>query len=180
MDDELIIKYLRRGKEKGLDMLLKKYGGLITSIVKKQLNPLGNYEEECIDDILLAIWDNIQNFDNTGSFKSWIGAICKYKTIDYKRKYLIHNQTENIDELAISDMSHSVENIVLKEELKNEIMDIINSLNAKDREIFIRYYLDNEKTDVISLDLNLSLPQIHNRLSRGRKTLRTLFNAKNL
>lgn len=83
MEDKIIIKYLKKRKEKGIDMLLQSYGGLITSIVRKQLHDLENYHDECIDDILLAIWDNISTFDNKGSFKSWIGSICKYKTIDY-------------------------------------------------------------------------------------------------
>jgi len=35
---------------------------------------------------LLAIWDNIDSFDeDKNSFKNWVAAISKYKSIDYQR-----------------------------------------------------------------------------------------------
>ena len=89
MQDELIIKYIKKKKEKGMELLIDNYRGIITAIVRRHLGVLINYEEECVDDVLLSIWDNIKSFDNSKiSFKNWICAISKYKAIDYKKKYL--------------------------------------------------------------------------------------------
>ena len=90
MQDELMIKYIKKKKEKGMEILIDNYRGIITSVVRKHLGVLVNYEEECVDDVLLSIWNNIKSFDSTkNSFKNWICAISKYKAIDYKKKYLL-------------------------------------------------------------------------------------------
>ena len=179
MEDVLIIKYLKKKKEKGLEMLIEKYGGLITSIVKSRLYNFESYHDECIDDILLGIWNNIDSFNGKGSFKNWIGTICKYKTIDYKRKYLITKDNLDINEINIIDSKSSIEDIVLKKELKEEVNDILNSLNFKNRELFLKYYFHEESIELISADLDLTTPQIYNRLSKGRKFLKNIFITRN-
>lgn len=76
-------------KEKGLELLIDQYGGLITAIVRKHLGTLKSYEEECVNDVLLAIWHHIHRFDSEkNTFKNWVAAIAKYKAIDYQRKYI--------------------------------------------------------------------------------------------
>ena len=59
MQDELMIKYIKKKKEKGMEILIDSYRGIITSVVRKHLGVLVNYEEECVDDVLLSIWNNI-------------------------------------------------------------------------------------------------------------------------
>ena len=105
MQDELIIKYIKKKKEVGMELLIDNYRGILTSVVRKHLGVLINYEEECIDDVLLSIWDNIKSFDkNKNQFKNWICAIAKYKAIDYKRKYLAKVETLDMtDEIYYID-----------------------------------------------------------------------------
>lgn len=70
-----------------MEMIIDQYGGFITFIVRKYLGYLKNYKEECIDNVLLDIWNNINYFDESKStFKNWIGSIAKYKAINYKNK----------------------------------------------------------------------------------------------
>lgn len=47
-----------------------------------------NFIEECISDVFIAIWKNGYRFTGQDfKFRSWIGAIAKFKSIDYFRKY---------------------------------------------------------------------------------------------
>ena len=56
-----------------MEILIDNYNGLLTSIIRTHLKPIRNYEEECINDVLLAIWDNIEGFNaKESSFKNWI------------------------------------------------------------------------------------------------------------
>lgn len=174
MDDSLIIKYIKKKDEKGLELLLKTYGGLIKAIVNKHLRELSYYEEECIDDILLLIWDNINSFDSKGSFKNWIGVISKFKAIDYKRKYFKLDSLEDIDNIELSDKSNLVEDIIYKE-FKEEVHSLLDNLKEKDRRIFIKYYLEEKRIEEISEEMDLAEHQIYNKLSRGRKKLRNIL-----
>ena len=55
MQDKLLIKYIKKKNPKGMDMLVDNYGGIITSVVRKHLGILINYEEECVNDVLLSV-----------------------------------------------------------------------------------------------------------------------------
>ncbi|MEK1831143.1 sigma factor [Priestia megaterium] len=92
-------------KEKGLELLIDQYGGLITAIVRKHLGTLKSYEEECVNDVLLAVWHHIDRFDSEkNTFKNWVAAVAKYKAIDYQRKY-IKTQHESLSEAGVGETS---------------------------------------------------------------------------
>ena len=168
MQDKLIIKYIKKRNEKGMEILIDQYNSLITSVVRYHLGTLINYEEECVSDTLLAIWDNIDGFEkDKNSFKNWICAIAKYKSIDYKRKYLPKMISEQLD----SNLFYIDENLY-KLEIEEEIDQLLSSLNDKDKELFIRYYLNGDKLEEIASDNSTNISNLHSRLSRGRKKIR--------
>lgn len=168
MEDELIIKLLIKRKEKGIDILVNQYRGLITSIVRKNLGQLSNYEEECVNDIFLSIWNNIDKFDkNKNSFKNWIGVISKYKAIDYKRKY-----TPNFDTVSIEDYDFISDETQLTDEISDELDSMLSCLNKSDKDLFINHYIKGEKLEEIASKNKLNISNLYNRLSRGRKKIK--------
>ena len=83
----MMIKYIKKKKEKGMELLIDNYRGIITAVVRRYLGVLINYEEECVDDVLMSVWNNIKSFDKSkNTFKNWICAVSKYKAIDYKKE----------------------------------------------------------------------------------------------
>ncbi|MEG1311951.1 MAG: sigma factor, partial [Romboutsia sp.] len=110
INEKNFITKLRSKNEDALEYVIDNYGWIINSIVKKHLYNLKDYQDECVNDILLGIWNNIDSFDeNKNSFKNWVGGISKYKTIDYRRKYLKYIDVEDIDNIDIKspDNTHS-------------------------------------------------------------------------
>lgn len=151
-----------------MEMLIDNYRGIITSVVRKHLGVLINYEEECVSDVFLSIWDNIKSFDrNKNNFKNWICAISKYKAIDYKRKYL-----SKIETLDISEEIYYIDKELLKSEMEEEINEILNHLNEKDKELFINHYIQGKNLEEIAIKTNTKVSNLYNRLSRGRKRIR--------
>ena len=178
MDDNLIIKNISRKKNQGLEMLIDKYGGFITSIIKKNLYNLRNYEDECMDDILLSIWNNIDRFDGSkNTFKNWIASVTRYRVVDYKRKYIKTLVEESIDIHNLND-SLVVEENILNEELRDEINNLLDNLKPKDKDLFIKHYLDDKNVDELSKEIGVKTVVIYNRLSRGRSKLRGLFSGE--
>ncbi|CEI74015.1 MULTISPECIES: sigma-70 family RNA polymerase sigma factor [Romboutsia] len=168
MQDELIIKYIRKRKEEGMEMLIDSYRGLITSVIRRHLGVLINYEEECVSDVLLSIWDSIKSFDKSkNDFKNWVCAISKYKAIDYKRKYI-----SKIETTDISQELYYIDTDLMKAEIEEEIKEILSHLNDKDRELFIKHYLEGESLESIAVKNNAKVSNLYNRLSRGRKRIR--------
>lgn len=174
MEDKIIIKYIKNKKEEGLRLLINNYIDYINTIVRNNLRDLTYYQEVCINDILLSIWNNISSFDNNkNTLKNWIGVVAKYKTIDYKRKYL----KQNIDE-ALDDEILVVDKNLLKKEVEEEIEELLSNLKEKDRKLFIQYYIEELDIETISKKMKTKPFNIYSRLSRSKKKLRELYSNK--
>lgn len=163
-----LVSGIKKKSEASLNCLVDQYGGLIKSIVSYHLkDPL---REECINDVLFSIWCNIEKFNpNKNTLKNWIGAICKYKCIDYKRKYY-RERCVSLEETMIAP--DSADGIVLKQELEEEINQLLSSLPPRDRELFRRRYLNEETVEEIAAEMKVTAAVLYNRLSRGRKKLK--------
>ena len=174
--DGLIIKYIKKRKEEGLKLLIDEYAAFILAVVTYHLGKFQSHREECVNDILFSIWENIDKYDcKKNSFKNWIGAISKYKAIDYKRKAineLAHNNTE----FENSDINKkSLNNHVDKkyhENLKEEVEQLLDFLNPEDKKIMVDYYLKGYNLEEISEMTGLKTSNLYNKLSRIRKKLR--------
>lgn len=170
-----LISQLRKKNEKALDYVIDKYGWIIKSIVKKHLYNLTSVQDECINDILLGIWNNINSFDESKSeFKNWVAGIAKFKSIDYKRKYLKSLEYENIDDLNISISDNTHEEII-KNELNDDIKDMLSCLKEKDRDLFYKLYVEEKEIEAITEETGLKRDIIYNRISRGKKKIQRLF-----
>lgn len=171
MQDKLMIKYIKKKNQKGMEILIDKYNSLITSVIRYHLGSLVNYEEECVSDTLLTIWDNIDGFEkDKNSFKNWVCAIAKYKAIDYKRKYLGKIETSSLEE-----QTYYIDKNLLKIEIQDELNETLNCLSKEDREIFERYYLNDESIVDIAKDRKLAISSVHSKLSRGKTKIRKSF-----
>lgn len=181
MEDKLIIKKIKRKNEKGLEGLIDKYGGFIKAIIRQKLYDLSNYEEECMDDVLMSIWNNIHRFDEKkNTFKNWIASVTRYRIIDYNRKYLRNREyistldSEETHEKHLIDKAKVDENILTRE-FRNEIEDLLDNLKPRDKELFIKHYLEDKTVDNISKEMGVKSEATYNRLSRGRIKLRKIF-----
>lgn len=175
INEENFITQLIQRNEKALDYVVDNYACIINTIVKKHLYNLQSYQDECINDVFLSIWNNIESFDsNKSTFRNWVGAISKYKTIDYRRKYGKYMNIENIDEIDIKS-KENVHEEVTKNELSLELENLLSNLSIIDKRLFIKLYVEGREVEDISVEMNLNKSSIYNRVSKGKKTLRKLF-----
>lgn len=175
IQEENFISQLINRNEKALDYVIENYGWIIKSIVKRQLYNLESVQGECINDILLGVWNNIGSFDESkNEFKNWIAGIAKFKSIDYKRKYLKTLGYENIDDLEIS-VSDTTHEQVTKNELDDDVNDMLSCLKENDRDLFYKLYVEDKEIDDVSKETGLKREVIYNRLSRGKKKIKNMF-----
>ncbi|MGL6105248.1 sigma-70 family RNA polymerase sigma factor [Romboutsia sp.] len=173
--EENFILKLKQRDDKALEYVIDNYGWIIKSIVKKNLYNLEMYQDECINDILLGLWNNIESFDEERStFKNWIAGISKYKTIDYRRKYLKNLQYEDIDNMEIKTEDNTCKELI-ENEISQELENMLSHLKDKDKELFLKLYVEEKDIDTISEETGMNRDVIYNRVSRSKKKLRDIF-----
>ncbi|MFF2889668.1 sigma-70 family RNA polymerase sigma factor [Paenibacillus sp. NPDC057967] len=171
MTEENIVKHIKKRNERALAFIVKTYGGLLAAIIKRHVQFNEQEYEECLDDVLLAIWHHIDSFDEErNTFKQWIAAIAKHRAIDYQRRMLRRNQhvvsADITDELVYKQPgptpSHDVE-------------EVLEQLSDTERVVFEKYYLEGVPSREIAQQMNVKESWIHNKLSRGRSKLRDIL-----
>lgn len=168
------IKRLKRGKEDALEYVVDTYLPLVKGVTYKVLSPLNNEGiiDECINDVFLAVWNNSQKFTGeTSDFRKWICAIAKFKAIDYYRKEIKKSETNLEDERLIHN--NSVEDEVLALEGREELLELVNTLEPISRNMFVMKYFLGMKSDCIASKLGVTRASVDNKLSRGKKKLRS-------
>lgn len=178
--EENFIERLKKKDEDALIYVRDYYGWIIKTVLKKELTYIPEMYDECFNDCLFFIWKNISSFDeNKGKFETWVGSIAKYRSIDYKRKYIKEKiRGKKIsDKFDIGEESMTLEKI-LNKEIEEEVYKIISNLNEENRNIFWDYYIKGYKADEISRKYKISTQSIYSRMFRSKKKLKEFIENK--
>lgn len=174
INEENFIRELVLRNQRAIEYVIDEYGGLIKSVVVKNLGGLEMYTDECINDILLAVWNNADKFDSSkNTFKNWLCAVAKYRCIDYRRRYSAVPRCENIDDTEIADSSDCFENS------EEEFNSLLSCLSESDRRLFYRKYILGENASEIAAEENVTAQSVYTRLSRGRRRIKAGMAKKN-
>lgn len=153
--------------------MIKKYTKTIYCLAYHILSPSMGKEdiEECVADVVLDAWIKINQFDEEkGNFRTWLLILTKYKALTYKRRKSAVNSID-IAEVQIKD-SYNLEKQFFLRQDQEKVVEIINSFNPIDKELFLRRYFFDEKISDLVKAFNLSRSAIDNRLLRGRKVIK--------
>ena len=67
---------MEKGNEKALLYVIENYGWVLKTVVKRQMATLPHLWDDCINDTLMAVWENIGSFDEKRSrFENWLAGV---------------------------------------------------------------------------------------------------------
>lgn len=168
--EQNVVQQLNKKDEKALEFVISEYGWIIKTITKKQLNQMPNLQEECMNDVLLAIWENIDSYNSERStLKNWIAGISRYKAIDCKRKYLRFLKEEPLD--FAEEVADPISVDILEQEILEEVDEILSFLNESDQMLFKRLFVNDESIEFVAREMGMEKSVLYNRVSRGKKKI---------
>ena len=168
------IELIKKKDEHALYYVIDKYGGLMQSVVRKYLHLMPDKCEECVNDVLLAVWEQINHYDpEKNEFQGWLASICKYKAIDFERRYY-KQLTESPLSGTEPDSKGSHEEAVLAHEISEETESLLQNLSEEDRKLFWDCYVEGEPIQSVAHSHQMEVSAVYNHLSRGKKKLKHL------
>ncbi len=169
------IRQLQLHNEDALLYVIDRYGGLLMSVIRRHLFRIPDRQEECFNDVLLKIWMNIPQFDESRTtFKNWAAAVARYRCIDYLRQYRKELETVGIDGVQVSGEDRALAGI-LEREISEEVETMLYCLSPPDRELFRKLYVEGMSMDQVSEETGMKKEVIYNRLSRGKNRIRRQY-----
>lgn len=175
VDNENFIDYLKKRDIEALDYVIDNYSKRIFNVAYSVLKN-SELSEECLNDVLLKIWDNVKYFNREKEkFYPWIIAITKNTAIDIYRKEIKHSSKLNIEDIDLYEEYSFDKRLENKAKLK-DVTKEIKGMNNIDKEIFLRKFYLDQPSKIISEKMGLTDKFINLRIFRGRKKLQNKFN----
>ena len=184
IDERNFIQKLWEHDEQALEYVLRRYGGLLKSEIMNMLAKYSDDWDDCFSEVLMKIWNNIGSYDERkSSFPNWIVAVARYRAIDYLRRneresgsLSLENLLENGgDKIGLSENQFGYDPQTKIEnggaDFSHEMEKLLAGLSPGDRELFIKYYVEEIEMEELSRETGLTKPAIYNRLARGKKMM---------
>lgn len=173
MNDEKLIKLIKRNTSAGLSAAIEQYGSLVKTVVVRIVGYENQQDvEECVSDVFVELWKSIDNYNSEkGLLKNYIISIARHVGINTFRRKLNRQELIPLEE-DILNVDVDLTNAVSRTINKNIIKETIDSLPHPDKDIFIRRYFLFESVKEIAALLELTPKAVENRLYRGKDKLR--------
>lgn len=168
-----LISEIKKNNHSAFDYIIREYTKPVYYLIYNILN-IGNSKEdieECVSDVFVEAWNKIDRYDpKKGNFRKWLLMLAKYRALTYKRKLESHpvDHLEDYVEYELADD----QTLLLDRETQQTILDIIDTFNELDGQLFIRRYYFDEPISALMQSMNLSRAAIDNRLMRSRNKIK--------
>lgn len=173
MKDEAMIRGIAARDEDVMNEVINKYSRLLWPIASAVLKNAGNVHdvEECIADAFIYLWEHPEKFDPArGKLKSLLCIVVRSRAIDRYRQ-ISRRSTVSLEEVVLTD-SFGMQEALLREETRRELLAAVNALGEPGREILVRRYYYDQKPREIALALDMTVKQVDNSLYRSKRLLR--------
>lgn len=162
--DRKIIDAFKAHDEISIDLLKETYLPLILYILKSfELSEQD--QEECINDILVKIWNAKDDYNEKLSLKNYVALITRRVGLNYVRKNKQNPLPyEDMDLFGSYDTYESI-----------DFDKIVSQLKYYEKDLFYRRYYYCQSIETIALELGMTYKSAESRMYRLRKKLQKIL-----
>lgn len=156
--------------------IIEQYRNNIRKIIS---NMTGSNNEDIEQEVYIRTWKNIDKYKENGKFKSWISTITANLCRDYMKSAYFRNSQNTVTEedelIQIKDEKEGIESELIRKQRQKKIIEAIDSLKPKLKEVIIMYEMQEMTYEQISEKLKCPIGTIRSRLFTARKELSILL-----
>ncbi len=179
MEDEAIYDLYWNRDEEAIHQTHLKYGAWCRGIALRILD-IQEEAEECVSDTYLQVWNNIPP-QRPNVFRAWLGRITRNLALTRYRRSHATKRGGGQTALALEELSECVsgrenaESQLENQEVAAVINRFLESLNPRQRTIFMRRYWHMASIGDIAKAYGMTESQVTSQLFRSRKKLREML-----
>lgn len=173
-DEELVAMTLKDKIHYGY--LMERYEGKLLRYVVRISGLSKEDAEDVLQDVFIKAYQNLNDFDMSLKFSSWIYRITHNETITHLRKKnarpkVLIGSEANVNALNALQADLDIENNIDKKYLLESITRIIDNLDEKYKTVLILKYIEDKNYQEISYILQKPMGTVATLLKRAKEKL---------
>lgn len=128
--------------------------------------------ENIVQDVFMVLWEKRDILEIRVDLVPYLFVLVKNKCLDYLRHKVVHNEYKQEIIMKLFSLEQMNYSFTSDEEIERIIVDAINKLPDRCRNIFIKSRIEGKKYRQIAEELNLSVNTVENQMSLALKKLR--------
>ncbi len=169
--DEDLVKMVLENPD-NLTFLMDRYWQKLFWFVKRVSYFSAEDIEDILQDVFIKVYKNINSFDDSYKFSTWVFQITRNTTIDAIRKNGTHLQDVGLEQndlkLILAESGIGIEQQLINKEKLGEAEKILKSLPLKYREVMILKFLEEKNYEEIMDIVKKPKGTVASLLSRGK------------
>lgn len=163
---------IQKGDKEKFGEIVDRYQEKLFWYVKGMINQDNDEVEDVVQEIFISAYINLQEFDCSKIFSSWIYRIAHNKSIDtFKRKKIKKKPVGEYEEL-LADDNKLAEDLQIEEDRKKDIEKAVLGLELKYREVVKLFFFDGKSYEEISDILRIPTNNVGVLLYRAKNMLK--------
>ncbi|MBY5959374.1 RNA polymerase sigma-70 factor [Membranicola marinus] len=128
--------------------------------------------EDLTQDVFVKFWQKKDTFENIDNLDAWLYTLARNHLTDHYRKLATEKKYQETVWYHMERQSNSVLLDIYKEELENEIEELLNSLSPRQKEVYILSRKNGLSLEEIAVKLKISPNTAKNHLVQALKVVR--------
>ncbi|HOK51735.1 MAG TPA: RNA polymerase sigma factor [Bacteroidales bacterium] len=177
-DEQILVKRLKEGDEKAFAWLIEQYSNMVLHVAYGFLQ---DYQEaeDLMQEVFVAVYENIAHFRSESNLKTWIYRIAINKSLNQQRKLKWKTWMGSIEDYLLWQHK-TAENttpqiLLIHQEQMDAIEKALQKLPSNQRTAFILHKYDDLPHAEIAKIMNLSIPAVESLIHRAKLNLQKLL-----
>ncbi len=171
LSESVLCKRMKEGDHTAFEIIFRSYyAGLV--VFSNQFLQDRDAAEELVQGFFVTLWEKRKMLKENASMRSYFFTSIRNRSLNYlKHKSVEKEVLENLEQIA---SSHPVfhENVYIRKELRARLMESIDALPPRAREVFILSRNQGMSNDEIAEKLQISKRTVETHISQALQALR--------
>jgi RNA polymerase sigma-70 factor (ECF subfamily) len=172
-DDRQLVEQIRQGDDGAFEMLVRRKTSKVYSLCYRVI---GNGEDakDISQLVFLKLWENIEKYDPTYAFDTWLYRMVTNVAIDFMRNKQSRDNAVNSNLRLVKTSVDPEQSVtVARKEVESVFNTVSNVLSPKQKTIFVMSEMEDLRSSEIAKILGCRESTVRNHLFNARKLMQT-------
>lgn len=183
LSDEEIVNLTLKNQD-NFTYLINRYQDKLFNYIRRITNIRDEDAQDLLQDIFLKIYLNLNDFDNSLKFSSWVYAISRNQVISNHRKLQVRVEGHSVpleDDSAKKIISgFNIEKEIDSNYLKDNVFKVLDALDEKYRDILILKFIEEKNYQEISDIIKKPVGTVGSMMNKAKKMFKDELSRQDL